>query len=71
MKYVYITVILSLSGVIMYLTNQMQNRPFNSSNMREAYYHGCNIGLHAPLTNESVDRCEKIAEGFKEFLDRD
>jgi hypothetical protein len=46
----------------------MNGAPFKSSDMRDAWYHGCNYGSR-PLTNESIANCSKYADLFKETLD--
>lgn len=69
MKPILYIVIVLLSGCIVYLTSEMSDRPYNSANMRSSYFHGCNLGLHAPLTVESVARCNYAADHFKEAID--
>lgn len=69
MKLILYVVVVLLSGCIVYLTSEMSDRPFNSANMRSAYFHGCNLGLHSPLTVESVARCNKVADLFKGAID--
>lgn len=71
MRYIPIAIILILSVVIIHLTDQMQDRPYNSDDMRGAYYHGCNYGTvyGKPLNSESVKRCEKTADIFKNTID--
>lgn len=58
-----------LCASLMFLLHLLEGAPFKSSDMRDAYFHGCNIGFHAPLTDESVARCRKIADEFKITLD--
>lgn len=47
----------------------MDEAPFKSSDMRDAFFHGCNIGYHSAITDESVARCRRIADEFKITLD--
>lgn len=65
-----LSIILILSCIICYLTYLMQDRPFSSENMREAYFHGCNIGSIKPITDESISKCYISSGLFKEVLDR-
>ena len=59
----------SLCAAFIFLLHLMEGAPFKSSDMRDAYYHGCNVGYHAPITDESTARCKKIADDFKITLD--
>jgi hypothetical protein len=68
-RVVFYGIMAGLCGSILFLLNLMVEAPFSSKNMRNAYYDGCNIGLHSPLTTESVARCESIANMYKETLD--
>lgn len=73
MKIIMYLVIICLTAVIVFLTNQMQDRSFNSYNMRSAYFNGCNFGTIAGtrITTQTVTRCKTNADGFKEILDKD
>lgn len=68
-RVVFYSIIAGLCGSILYLQSLMKEAPYTSKHMRSAYFHGCNIGRHAPLTEESVARCETIADMYKESLD--
>jgi hypothetical protein len=68
-RVVFYGIMAGLCGSILFLLSLMVEAPFSSRDMRNAYYAGCNIGLHSPLTNESVARCESVADMFKESLD--
>jgi len=68
-RVVFYGIMAGLCGSIFFLLSLMVEAPFSSKDMRSAYYAGCNIGLHSPLTNESIARCESIADMFKETLD--
>lgn len=57
-----------LCSFILILLTLINDAPFKSSDMRLAYFHGCNFGSR-PLTNESVRECSKTADMFKETLD--
>lgn len=53
---------------LVFLLNLMNYAPFSSIDMRNAYYHGCNLASK-PLTYEAVQKCEKSADLFKATLD--
>ena len=61
---ILLTICLALTAIIVYLTYLMVNTPFTSSNMRTAYFHGCNFGTSI-ISEESIDRCEQIADIYK------
>lgn len=68
-RVVFYSIMAGLCGMIFFLLSLMVEAPFTSENMRSAYFHGCNIGLHASLTEESVVRCKQVADEFKVTLD--
>lgn len=68
-RVIFYGIMAGLCGSILFLLNLMSDAPFSSKNMRSAYFDGCNIGLYAPLTEESVARCTAIADMYKETLD--
>jgi len=68
-RVVFYSIMVGLCGSILFLIGLMKDAPFTSRNMRSAYFDGCNIGLHSPLTEESVTRCTDIADMYKETLD--
>ena len=68
-RVVFYSIMAGLCGSILFLLSLMKDAPFTSKNMRNAYYAGCNIGLHSPLTEESIVRCESIADMYKQTLD--
>ena len=64
----YLTIIL-LTGVITHLTGQMVDRSFSTIDMTRAYSAGCSIGLHGPLTYESISRCDKLSTTYGQTLE--
>ena len=46
MKVVLWCLVLVLSGTILFLTDKMQDRPFTTSNVRDAYFQGCIWAAH-------------------------
>lgn len=70
MKLLLYSVILILSALIALLTNLMVDRPFNTSDMRNAYFAGCNIASRRIMTFKSILTCEEIADLYKETLEK-
>ena len=68
-RVVFYSIMAGLCGSILFLLSLMVEAPFSSRDMRSAYYAGCNIGFYGPLTDESIARCESIADMYKETLD--
>lgn len=58
-----------LAASLLFLLRLLDEAPFKSSDMRNAYLDGCNIGFHATLTDESIQRCARIADDYKTTLD--
>lgn len=58
-----------LAASLLFLLHLLEGAPFKSSDMRNAYFDGCNIGFHSPLTDESVARCKRIADDYELTLD--
>lgn len=53
---------------ILAMMHVMNEAPFKSLDMRDAYLAGCNFGSR-PVTEESFQECVKTADMFKETLD--
>jgi hypothetical protein len=68
-RLVFYSVLLSMGAAIIYLTSLMNYAPFKSSDMRDAFYDGCNFGGPRPLTDEHVVMCRGVADMYKETLD--
>ena len=60
--------VIILGIVVLTSTHLMRQAPFSSSDMRLAYYAGCNLGAR-PLTDQKVAECYKISMLYKEMLD--
>lgn len=58
-------------GILVYsilmLLNSINYAPFTSSDMRMSYLQGCAIG-NKPLTNESINKCIRLADEFESTL---
>ncbi len=67
-RVVFYSCFTTLCVAVLTLLTLMNDAPFKSSDMRLAYFHGCNFGSR-PLTNESVHECSRTADMFKETLD--
>lgn len=63
------SIIIGMCGFITVLLNAMNHAPFNSRNMRSAYYHGCNYGFHKGAGKMQPDVCENMADVYKLTLD--
>ena len=68
-RVVFYSILAGLSGSTLFLTYKMLEAPFSSRNMRSAYYAGCNIEYHSPLTTNSIARCAEVADEYKNTLD--
>jgi hypothetical protein len=68
MKIILYTLLFAQTAAIIYLTNIMIERPFNSSNMRSANYYGCTIGQFWIKSTKFT--CSGSADSFKSELDR-
>lgn len=64
----FYSIVVSLCGVVFYLLSLMNEAPFRSIDMQDAYRHGCNFGSR-PLTQEKIQKCNEISDLFKETLD--
>ena len=56
-----------LVGAVVLLLDAINYAPFTSSDMRFSYLQGCAIG-NKPLTNESINKCIKLADEFESTL---
>lgn len=68
-RFVFYSCFLSLVIGFLFLLSVFEGAPFKSLDMRNAYFDGCNIGYHRALTDESIARCKRIADSYKETLD--
>lgn len=67
-RVVFYGIIVGLCASIFFLLSLMNEAPFNSNDMRLAYLSGCNFGSK-PITEESLIKCVKTADMFKDTLD--
>lgn len=63
------SIIAGLCGSVMFLISKMNEAPFSSKDMRDAYLSGCNFGGSRPLTNLHVAKCSSVADSYKDTLD--
>ena len=68
-RVIFYGIMVGLCITITTLLNIMNEAPFSSKNMRNAYFDGCNIGGSRPLTDEHVAYCSHIADSYKDTLD--
>jgi hypothetical protein len=68
MRIILYTLLFAQTAAIIYLTSIMPERPFNSSDMRNANYFGCQIGRFWIKSDKFT--CSGSADNFKSELDR-
>ena len=68
-RVIFYGIMVGLCTSIMFLLSIMNEAPFSSKNMRDAYFDGCNIGGSLPLSDEHVQYCSDIANLYKDTLD--
>lgn len=62
------SIIIGLCGSILILVDHLAGVPFKSSDMRDAYLYGCELGSK-PLDPLKVTKCVWSADTFKVTLD--
>ncbi len=67
-RIIFYSCLIAPSIGILFLLSLLNYAPFRSSDMRDAYYHGCNLASK-PLTDEKSAKCAASADLFKATLD--
>jgi hypothetical protein len=68
-RFAIYSIISILCFCVMHIVSMLNYAPFTSSNMRDSFYVGCNLGFHNKLSIQSIDRCQKLSNDYKSNLD--